>query len=979
MSPSPTPRHGAPAGQDPAPWPARAQGERLREVLPFLLQAPLRHRALALGAALLLCAVGLAARLVVPVRWEVRARVLAQQGSAAEALTMPDLPGVDDAPAHAVREVVTRESNILAICRQTRFVERYLAGRAPAVRARDWLLDTLRGRERTPDEVLDLLVDTLQDRLVVEPDKGETVTIAFAWTDQVLALDIVEAAVQSFMEDRHLTEVQMATEMAAILEDHDERIQQEIQASIQRLAERGRQLGAPGLAPGLRARAAREDELSRLEGTLGERRQAMAALEQGRARRATELQVHLDRALATFAPDHPAVRSTRQALDGMAGPSTQLHDLRLEVETLERQVLLRSGRAEGGPGAPSSFLDAVDPAGRLGVALRDVRLETESRRLDHLMRAHSTRLERIAAARMTLAMAASAFKYRYSVVAPPRVPRDPVKPYGLLFLGGGLVGGLALALFLSAAVDVRAGRLEEPLPAAPGQGLQAWREVAWAPDLPSPDLPAPAAPGRLAFWALLAGVSAATAAAVVAGAGPVLAAVPAALAAGAWVVSRLPLRWSVAGLIYLSLGIDAHGESTGQWRTPFAIIGDLLQERLDAVTGLPGLSVTGLEVVGVLLLALWARRRVGGSTLDDGGRVRGSALLPRLLVLTVAAVLFAEAVGLASGQGLVPWKLRNYLHPVLLFLLFDAAFRGPIDHRLVGRVVVAAAATRALLALIVQRLSIAEYGGKFAVATSHGDSVLFATAAFLLLADLTERADRGRLLRTALLLPLLVVGMLENGRRLVWVMVLMVLLVGYLTSPMLAWKRRLTRLLLVALPALVLYVAVGWNSASPLFAPVLTLRSVADTSYDHSAYWREVENWNIAMSIRERPLMGLGLGGRYTEHMANDDISSIYKEYREWPHNTVLGQFMLLGLFGFTAVWALFAGGLFLAFRSLRVATEPDHRVAALGCIGALVACHMLGYGDTGAHYTQYKLLAALALALAGKLAVACGAWPRRA
>jgi O-antigen ligase len=156
---------------------------------------------------------------------------------------------------------------------------------------------------------------------------------------------------------------------------------------------------------------------------------------------------------------------------------------------------------------------------------------------------------------------------------------------------------------------------------------------------------------------------------------------------------------------------------------------------------------------------------------------------------------------------------------------------------------------------------------------------------------------------------------------------------------------------------------------------VQTLRSVADTSVDHSAYWREVENWNISMSMRDHPLVGVGLGGRYTEHMFNDDISSLYAEYREWPHNTVLGQLFLLGLFPFMAVWSLFGAGLFLAIRSYRFARDADERTAALACAGAIVACHVLAYGDTGAHYAQYKITVALAIAMAGKLAVVTGAW----
>jgi hypothetical protein len=91
----------------------------------------------------------------------------------------------------------------------------------------------------------------------------------------------------------------------------------------------------------------------------------------------------------------------------------------------------------------------------------------------------------------------------------------------------------------------------------------------------------------------------------------------------------------------------------------------------------------------------------------------------------------------------------------------------------------------------------------------------------------------------------------------------------------------------------------------------------------------------------------------------------------------VLGQLLLLGLFAFWGVWAVFGAGLFLAFRAYRHATTRDHRVAALACIGTIVSCHMLAYGDTGAHYDQYKVFMALALVMAGKLAVATGAWPR--
>lgn len=484
--------------------------------------------------------------------------------------------------------------------------------------------------------------------------------------------------------------------------------------------------------------------------------------------------------------------------------------------------------------------------------------------------------------------------------------------------------------------------------------------------------------GRLTYVLVVGAVVLATAVAVFFEGGPEIAVVPVAVATVVFGLVKARLRSSTLAMLVIMLAVDDRNERQGQFRTPLAFLGDIIHNRLDLATGLPGVSVTGMEVVVVILLAVWTHRRMTGATVDGADRVPSPNVMRGLVIVYVAGALLADAHGLLRGQSLVPWKVRNLLHPILLYVLFEKAFRGPVDNAAIGRLLVGAGVVRSILAFVVQRISIAETGGKYLTATSHGDSVLFATATYLVLIDVLERPDRRRLVRAGLLLPILVVGMMENGRRLVWVMLTLMLGFTYLVVPMRGWKRALTRFVLVALPVLSLYVALGWNRDSRIFLPVRTLRGVTDTSYDHSAYWREVENWNIAMSMRERPLLGVGLGGRYTEHMYNDDITSDYPEYKEWPHNTVLGMLLLLGPFGFATIWALFTAGLFFAFRSYRMAQDEGHRVAALGCAGAIIACHVLAYGDTGAHYPQYKAIMALALVAAGKLAVATGAWPQR-
>jgi hypothetical protein len=442
-----------------------------------------------------------------------------------------------------------------------------------------------------------------------------------------------------------------------------------------------------------------------------------------------------------------------------------------------------------------------------------------------------------------------------------------------------------------------------------------------------------------------------------------------------WLLVRAPLAATTSVLLALMLAVDDTAETFGQWRTPLAILGDALRDRLDAVLGVPGLAFTGMELAAVAIFLIWLHREVTGST-RDGRKVPVASVLRDFLLLYLLGVLVAEAVGLARGLGAVPWKLRNLLHPILLVMLFLVSYRGPQDNRLIGRVIVFAACVRSVLAIVVQQMQISLTGGPWAHATSHGDSVLFAVAAFILVVDVLETPERPRVVRTLLLLPLIVAGMVENDRRLVWVMIALMLGIAYVLTPMRGWKRAVSRVAMIAAPIVAIYAAVGWNSQSRIFAPLRTFRSVSDTSMDRSAYWREVEIWNIAESIRAHPLVGTGLGGEYTEYMQNDDVSQFFKEYREWPHNSVLGLLLLMGILPFTATWLLLPLAIFLGVRSYRAATRSDDRTAALACIGAAVACLVLAYGDTGAHFPQYKIFAALAVAVSARLAVATGGWP---
>ncbi|MGC3996236.1 MAG: O-antigen ligase family protein [Anaeromyxobacter sp.] len=406
----------------------------------------------------------------------------------------------------------------------------------------------------------------------------------------------------------------------------------------------------------------------------------------------------------------------------------------------------------------------------------------------------------------------------------------------------------------------------------------------------------------------------------VTGGNPGAAAAPVLLIAGAYALATFPVRWATTGMVFLMLALDVAGDGYGIWNTPFILLGDVLTDVSGAITHV---KVAGFEVLTFLLLAVVVFRRSVGSARDGLNPVPVATAARDALLLYLLGFLYAEAISVASGHGLAPWKARYLLHVPLLFLLFQAAYRDPRDFRALAMAVVAAAQIKGLIAFYVQIVAVRLTGGKLAYATNHGDSVLFVMALVILAVRVMEQTSRRAMLEAAALAVLPMVGLMENGRRIAWAMLELALMLIYFVSPWKAWKRTVTRAILIGAPVLLLYVAAGWNSGGGgLFGPVHKIRTMLDGSVDSSTFWREVEAWNVANTMRDRPYIGTGLGGEYVETMMNDDISAGYKEYREWPHNTVLGLLLYAGLPGFTLTWFVYPVTLFLAVRILPA--RPD-------------------------------------------------------
>jgi uncharacterized protein involved in exopolysaccharide biosynthesis len=208
---------------------------------------------------------------------------------------------------------------------------------------------------------------------------------------------------------------------------------------------------------------AADDDLARLQALLVVKRRAMSDLEEFRQRRTDELQAQLDKLLGIYADQHPEVVSARQNLEALSGPSPQLNTIHDEVLELEKDIVRRGGHVG------DQLRDPVAPAaaeGELAIAPQgreqdDPRLEYERGQLRLLLRQYTGMLERIEGARMELDTVKAAFKYRYTIITPPLMPKKPFRPNPVVLLAAGVLGGLCFGVFAAAVVDLRSGKILE--------------------------------------------------------------------------------------------------------------------------------------------------------------------------------------------------------------------------------------------------------------------------------------------------------------------------------------------------------------------------------------------------------------------------------------------------------------------------------------------------------------------------------------
>jgi uncharacterized protein involved in exopolysaccharide biosynthesis len=319
----------------------------------------------------------------------------------------------------------------------------------------------LRGPAQVDDDPMEGLVLRLDKQLLVTTSGG-TVDIEVDWPDAQQAYRLVEAAVQNFLEARHLQEITAIDETISLIQGRVATMRKQLDDVIAEVSQQERRQVRSALAtPGGRVAEAlppqASQELVRLKSMLDAKERAIGDVEEFRRRRLADLQAQLDAQRAIYSDAHPNIITLRRDIDALNRDSPQIGALREDERRLRQEYLARAAAENVRPvPAVSSSPGAAPPV----IVPRGGAVD-ENERVREARYRYQQMVERMNQAELELDASRAAFKYRYDVIWPAQVPKQPVSPNPIKVFG---VGGLVLLVLTLAVVtwlDWRSGLVLE--------------------------------------------------------------------------------------------------------------------------------------------------------------------------------------------------------------------------------------------------------------------------------------------------------------------------------------------------------------------------------------------------------------------------------------------------------------------------------------------------------------------------------------
>ncbi len=385
--------------------------------------------------------------------YQVETKILAQRQLAVPSAVRS--AGAGDPPTRTAEELILRQENLLDLVKRADLMKD--PGPEPAGNpALDRALFKLGlGPDPGTADPLSQMVVRLGKALVVKSTE-DTIRISIRWRDPLQAYQIVEGALQNFLEARQTQEITAIDEAIALLEARLAGLRGQLDREEAKRDDTRREPHLLDLdaAPRFSGGASSSAELTRIKSLIDSKERAIRDMEDFRRKRLLELQSQLAEKRNVYADAHPMVLGLQKEIEAFSLESPQIAELREQERQLRAEYAAQAA-AEGRPRTESrgpSVRSSRDA--RMAGTTQDDRVKDVRGQYLHLQ-------ERINAVQLELDGARAAFKHRYKVIWPAELPREPVSPDPWKILPLGLLAALLLAVLAAVVPDIWSRRIYE--------------------------------------------------------------------------------------------------------------------------------------------------------------------------------------------------------------------------------------------------------------------------------------------------------------------------------------------------------------------------------------------------------------------------------------------------------------------------------------------------------------------------------------
>lgn len=381
------------------------------------------------------------------------------------------------------------------------------------------------------------------------------------------------------------------------------------------------------------------------------------------------------------------------------------------------------------------------------------------------------------------------------------------------------------------------------------------------------------------------------------------------------------------------------------------------------------LRLSAADLLVILTLVAWLLRRVVRA--NEPGRL-GPVGWP---ILAYGA-FFGVGLGVGIARG-GDWnlsaalaELRGPLYLCVTYLLTVNLVRDPRHVSILVRLLVVLIAVKAVQG-VFNYIEMTNGPIWLEAVTAHEDVVfldlLLALAVGAFVLGLRSRFATALYLTT----PIVIVTDLLTQRRVAFIAMAaaFVVLAVLLAS---AQPRRTLLLFGSAFACFLVYAVIAWDQQGLLAQPIRALKGAIDpTSLNardlSSNWWRELENANIAYTLKQVPLTGVGLGQQYLFLREPPELSN-FVYWRYMTHDAVLWVWLKAGIAGFVAFWALVSQSAIVAASLFKRLATTEMKLLALVPVLLITIQVVFSSVDLGLTYSRNMIVLGVTLGLTAYL-----------